>query len=289
MALVDQADDPWFDKFRFVLLTGTMASRRKHKPTDQAIAATAPFLRRVYTIPDRINSGQFPFTLPLFASGLDLELKTPVTFLVGENGTGKSTLLEAIAMKTGFNIEGGSRDHIYSTTDAGNKSALADSLRLSWSPKVSKGFFLRAETFFNFATYIDKIGGGNPRGYQAYGGTSLHHKSHGESFLALFMNRFEEGFFILDEPESALSPQRQLAFLAILSDMERQGKSQFIIATHSPMLITYPGATLLSIEDGALKQVAYQDTEHFQLMKTFLDSPERYFKRLLGTTKENSV
>lgn len=246
----------------------------------------APFLRRVYTLPDRIKPTEFPFNLPLFSAGVDLELTTKITFFVGENGTGKSTLLEALAARCGFNLEGGSRDHNYSTTADEKVSALADALRLSWSVKMTNGFFLRAESFFNFATYIDQISGGNQRGYGSYGGTSLHQKSHGESFLALFMNRFQKGLFILDEPEAALSPQRQLAFLSILNNLEQTGACQFIIATHSPILIAYPGAAVFSLDGGVVHKVDYRNTEHFQLMKRFLDSPERYFKTLFGSDEE---
>jgi predicted ATPase len=209
-----------------------------------------------------------------------MELDSKITFIVGENGSGKSTLLEAIADKCGFNLEGGSRDHSYGTSGKASRTDLADALRLSWMPKVTSGFFLRAESFFNFATYIDELDEG---GYAAYGGSSLHRQSHGESFLALFINRFKKGLFILDEPEAALSPQRQLAFLAILSELEKAGTSQFIIASHSPMLIAYPGATVFSLDSGSFQKVDYRQTEQFRLMKHFLDSPERYFHQLFGS------
>ena len=209
-----------------------------------------------------------------------MELDSKITFIVGENGSGKSTLLEAIADKCGFNLEGGSRDHRYGTGGKASRTDLADALRLSWMPKVTSGFFLRAESFFNFATYIDEVDEG---GYAAYGGSSLHRQSHGESFLALFMNRFQKGLFILDEPEAALSPQRQLAFLAILNELEKAGTSQFIIASHSPMLIAYPGATVFSLDSGSFQKVDYGQTEQFRLMKHFLESPERYFHQLFGS------
>src|SRR4029079_11617044 len=149
-------------------------------------------LRRVSSLADKMDPSRYPFNLRAFSHGIDLELSSSVTFLVGENGSGKSTLLEAIAECCGFNPEGGSRDHHYATF--GERSPLARALRLSWLPKVTEGFFLRAESFYNFATYIERVSN-----LRAYGGKSLHEQSHGESFLALFENRFEQGLYLLDE------------------------------------------------------------------------------------------
>lgn len=210
-----------------------------------------------------------------------MDLETWVTFFVGENGTGKSTLLEAIAKNCGFNAEGGSRDHLYST-EGSEGSALANALRLSWFPKVTDGFFLRAESFFNFATYLDQIAQGHEHSYRRYGGKSLHAQSHGESFLSLFLNRFKRGIYILDEPEAALSPQKQLSFLKIIQDLVSSAQAQFIISTHSPMLLAYPGATIFSLDGPCIRRVNYEDTEHFRIMKDFLNSPERYFQHLFS-------
>ena len=146
---------------------------------------------------------------------------------------------------------------------------------------MTSGFFLRAESFFNFASYIDSIGGAD-----AYGGQSLHAQSHGESFLALFVNRIRNGIFILDEPEAALSPARQLAFIKIISDCERRGTAQFIIATHSPILLSYPGAAVYSLDGPEIHRVTAADTEHVQLTRDFLNAPERYLRRLLGPEPE---
>jgi predicted ATPase len=154
-------------------------------------------------------------------------------------------------------------------------------LRLSWLPKVTSGFFLRAESFFNFASYIDSIGG-----QQAYGGQSLHTRSHGESFLTLFTNRFTNGIYLLDEPEAALSPARQLAFLKIINDRERSGRAQFIIATHSPILLSYPGAAIYSLDGPSIDQISAADTEHVRLTRDFLNAPERYLGRLLEPEEE---
>ena len=156
---------------------------------------------------------EFPYTIPVIRNFRELKIKSNVTFFVGENGSGKSTLLEAIAERIGFNTLGGGRNNYYTVERTG--SQLAEKLRLSWMPKVSQGFFLRAETFYNFATHIDELQKEDGRAYDPYGGASHHESSHGESFLALFNNRFENGIYLLDEPEAALSPMIQLSLLSI--------------------------------------------------------------------------
>ena len=242
-------------------------------------AAAAPYLRRVQSVTEKFDSSRYPFSVRAFAKGIDLAFSTPVTFFVGENGSGKSTLLEAIADLCGFNLEGGSRDHRRSV--AAEPSELAAALRLSWQPKVTRGFFLRAESFFNFASYIEGVSD-----LVAYGGKSLHAQSHGESFLALFSNRFDRGIYILDEPEAALSPQRQLAFLKIIHDLVGSGHAQFLIATHSPIILSYPGAVLYNLDGGSIEQVDYRETEHFQITRDFLNAPERFFRHLFGTDED---
>ena len=143
---------------------------------------------------------------------------------------------------------------------------------------------MRAESFFNFASYLDEVVG--PGGLESYGGKSLHEQSHGESFLALFNNKFDEkGIYLLDEPEAALSPTRQLSFLAVLNRLEKTGLAQFVIASHSPILLSYPGAEILSFDGGEIKPIQYTDTEHYKLTKAFLDSPERYFKHLFSESE----
>jgi predicted ATPase len=216
---------------------------------------------------------RYPFNMDVLRDGLDLEIHSSVTFFVGENGSGKSTLLEAVAKCCGFNVQGGSRDHQVHTGSGDDD--LAGALRLSWLPKATEGFFMRAESFFNFATYIDQVST-----LKRYGGRRLHEQSHGESFLALFANRFERGIYILDEPEAALSPQRQLAFLKVIYDLASTGQAQFLIASHSPILLAYPKATLLNLDGGPIREVAYADTQHYKLTKEFLESPERFFKHL---------
>ena len=243
-------------------------------------APRKPFLRTIATLEERVDPTEFPFTLPLLKNGFRLDLTTMVTLLVGENGSGKSTLLEAIAQQCRFNPEGGSKFTNFGTRE--ETSPLARALRLSWSTKVFDGFFLRAESFFNFASYLDRLNQEDARALLSYGGRSLHEQSHGDAFLALFNNRFEQGIYILDEPEAALSPQRQLAFLALVHQLEQSGMSQFLIATHSPILLAYAGATLFSLDGSSIQPIDYHDTDHYRITKSFLESPERYFRHLFS-------
>jgi predicted ATPase len=225
---------------------------------------------------------EYPFTIPAI-NGLDeLIFEHPVTFLVGENGAGKSTLLEAIAARWGLNPEGGSRNFNFSTR--ASHSGLKNVLRLSRSARRPRdGFFLRAESYFNVATEIENLDRepGGPPIIGSYGGKSLHEQSHGESFFALFMNRLRgDGFYLLDEPEAALSPSRQLAFLSRLHELVEAG-CQFIIATHSPILMAYPNAQILLLADGPPRPVAYHYTEHYSVTRNFLLRTEQMLDVLL--------
>lgn len=244
------------------------------------ILTESPFLTHISLRDDRIQPGIYPFTVPILQGRFVHELTTPVTFLVGENGSGKSTLLEALAWNAGFGMQGGGRDHQFSEDTDGH--ALGRALRLGWRQRTAEGFFLRAETFFNFATYLESAGST----FDRYGGESLHEKSHGEAFLSLFEHRFQRGLYILDEPEAALSPQRQLAFLRILHQLTAPKRAQFIIATHSPILLAFPGATVLSLDDGEVKPVDYRETEHFRVMRDFINGPERFFRYLFEDTED---
>ncbi len=203
-----------------------------------------------------------------------LRLYSPVTFFVGENGTGKSTLLEAIAVKYGFNAEGGTKNFNFSTCDT--HSSLCDSISLVKRDFPRDGFFLRAESFYNVATKVDDYGA-----IDSYGYKSLHAQSHGESFLALFKNRFSgNGLYILDEPEAALSPMRQMSLLVIIDELVKCN-SQFIISTHSPILLAYPNAKIYQLTEDGIALTDYKQTEHYAVTKAFLDDPEAMCRRLL--------
>lgn len=204
-----------------------------------------------------------------------------VTFLVGENGTGKSTLLEAIAVAYGFNPEGGTRNFSFATNTT--HSDLHNHISLSRSAHPQDGFFLRAESFYNAASYIEEVYEDEYRLQldTSYGKQPLHEQSHGESFLALMENRFlGNGIYLLDEPESALSPSRLMTLLVHIHELVQQ-KSQFIIATHSPILITYPGAEILELSEEGIRSVGYRETDHYQLTRRFLEDPERMLHYLL--------
>jgi predicted ATPase len=201
-----------------------------------------------------------------------------VTFFVGENGTGKSTLLEALAVSVGLNPEGGSRNFNFVTR--ASHSQLDECLRVAKTVNLARdSYFLRAESFYNVATEVERIG---PDLLPAYGGRSLHEQSHGESFFALFRHRFQgHGLYLMDEPEAALSPKRQLELLAILHDYCKQG-AQFVIATHSPIIMAYPDARIYVLGGDGVREVPYQETEHYLITRGFLANPRRTLKELLS-------
>jgi len=249
------------------------------------------FLVSATLLRDKVPSlAAYPFSIPAIGNLRELRFDQPVTFFIGENGSGKSTLLEAIAVALGLNPEGGSRNFNFSTRPS--HSGLKDYLRLARSARRARdSFFLRAESYFNVATAIeamDREPAFSPPIINSYGGTSLHEQSHGESFFALFMNRLGgDGFYIFDEPEAALSPTRQLAFLARMHELVRGG-SQFLIATHSPILMAYPQAAIYLLADGPPHLVDYRDTEHFTVTRNFLNRTDRMLRVLLGDADETS-
>ena len=242
------------------------------------------YLLEVRLLRDKVPSfDQFPFSLPAVRNLDTLVLHPSVTFIVGENGSGKSTLLEAIAVALGFNPEGGTRNFNFATR--ASHSDLHKFLRLSKGIRRPKdGFFLRAESFFNLATnieHLDEEPAASPPVINSYGGRSLHEQSHGESFFALLMNRFGgKGLYILDEPEAALSPARQMAMISRMHDLI-QDDSQFIIATHSPILMAYPDAQIFVLSPDGIKKVRYTETDHFRVTKDFLNNHEKMLKILM--------
>lgn len=231
---------------------------------------------------------RYPFNLPAVRHLNVLSFHPAVTFIVGENGSGKSTLLEAIAVALGFNAEGGSRNFNFGTR--ASHSPLHEFIRIAKGFRRPRdGYFLRAESFFNVATEIEKLDEepGGPKVIDSHGGRSLHEQSHGESFMALLTHRFRgKGLYVLDEPEAALSPQRQLAAMARIHQLVKGG-SQFIIATHSPILMAYPDAKIYACTADGLRRTDYMDTEHYQVTHDFLANPQRMLDVLLADDDED--
>lgn len=234
-----------------------------------------PLLRRIECRHD--GPEEFPFTLPAIARLDVLELHPEVTFLVGENGSGKSTLLEAVATKLGLDVEGGDRDMRFEQPAADTE--LWEALTIVRGPRrPSMSYFLRAESFFNVARVVDE----NPGMLEAHGGRPLHEMSHGESFLALANERFyPDGLFLLDEPEAALSPTGLLGLLRRMKALTLEG-GQFVIATHSPILLAYPGALIYELRDDGPVLTAYEDTDHYRLTRNFLNAPEQFLRQLFS-------
>ncbi|WP_417526975.1 AAA family ATPase [Marinomonas shanghaiensis] len=244
-----------------------------------------PYLKTIELKRDLIDSFEvYPFSIPAVKELDFIEFDKAVTIFVGENGSGKSTLLEAIAVSLGFNAEGGTKNFNFGTRTT--HSNLHSYLRLSKSFKRYRdGFFLRAESFYNVATNIDELDEDPSFGpfiIDSYGGKSLHQQSHGESFLALMLKRFGgNGLYLLDEPEAALSPTRQLAVLSRMHQLINN-QSQFIIATHSPILMAYPGAKIYQIDKTGIYPVKYEDTEHYGVTRAFLNNPGPMLKELFS-------
>jgi predicted ATPase len=250
------------------------------------IRIEACMLKKITLLRERVEDWTlYPFSVPAIASLPEIEIRSRIVFFAGENGSGKSTLLEAVAGHYGFGPEGGNRNLQHDTTEHNHSTdSLIRALRLSFDKRTGAGFFLRAESFFNTATTIDELEKQilGPRILPSYGGQSLHTRSHGETFFTLLERKFtRDGLFLLDEPEAALSPQRQLSFLILIHDTLRRFKdAQFIISTHSPVLLGYPGAQILSFDDGHLHPIAYEDTAPMQIVRRFLNNRETFLDEL---------
>ncbi|WP_028041956.1 AAA family ATPase [Candidatus Stoquefichus massiliensis] len=230
------------------------------------------FIKQVSVIKDLHNSTEYPFSIPIIQNFDPLCFERPVSFLIGENGVGKSTFIEALAVALGMNAEGGTENFQFQTMNT--HSDLYQYMRISKGVRRPQTkFFLRAESFYNVASEIDEIGREDSRMYNAYGGKSLHQCSHGESFMQLMMNRFSgNGLYILDEPEAALSPSRQLSLLVLIDDLVKAG-SQFIVSTHSPILLSYKDAMIYDLNHD-FEKTAFKETDIYQLYKLVLDNPE---------------
>lgn len=253
------------------------------------IHMTNQYIKSVQLKRENIESyEEYPFCLSAVKNLDNLELHPKVTYLVGENGTGKSTILESIAAAYGFNPEGGSKNFTFSTADS--HSGLCDYIKLVKGGKRPKdGFFLRAESYYNVATYIDELDRivcSSPLIRNSFGGKSLHEQSHGESFFALFMNRLRgHGVYILDEPEAALSPSRQMSLISRMHELINMD-SQFIIATHSPIIMAYPDAVIYEIKE-SIKRVKYEETEHYQVTRAFINNTEGMLRELMQSWDNN--
>ncbi len=248
------------------------------------IRLPAPYLKRVWLDRARVGDATaYPFCLPFLKSGFELDFERPITIIVGENGTGKSTLLEGIAALAGYDEAGGGKgykplDHSRAIEAMGGR--LAQALRAAWLPKVTNGWFFRAESFFSVARYLDEAAqeplSGPPPDFLSH--------SHGEGFLHFFEERCtRQGIFIFDEPESALSPSRQVEFLKLLQRMDKSGVCQVIMATHAPMLMAYPAARLLRLTKYGLDPVTVEETDHYRLMREFCADPEAFIETMLDS------
>jgi predicted ATPase len=256
-----------------------MSSRRKRD-----IRLPAPYLRRIWLDPARIPDREaYPFCLPFLHDDFVLSFESAIAIIVGENGTGKSTLLEGVAVLAGYDEAGGGKgympvDHSKAMEKTGG--TLSKALRASWLPKITNGWFFRAESFFSVARYLDEVAnepgsGGTPPDFLSH--------SHGEGFLRFFQERCQrQGIFIFDEPESALSPAREIEFLKLMRRMEESTICQVVMATHSPLLMAYPNARLLRLSKYGLEPVTVEQTDHYKVMREFCDDPAGFVQTALA-------
>ena len=257
-----------------------MANKRS-----RTINLPAPYLKRIWLDPAQIPDRKaYPFCLPFLGNDFSLSFERAITIIVGENGTGKSTLLEGIGVLAGYDEAGGGKgyapvDHSWALEEMGGQ--LSKALRASWLPKITSGWFFRAESFFSVARYLDQaaqeypMGGGPPPDFLSH--------SHGEGFLRFFEERCQrQGIFIFDEPESALSPSRQIEFLKLMRRMDESRHCQIIMATHSPLLMAYPNATLLRLTKGGLEPTTIEQTDHYKELRAFFDDPKGFVEAAIG-------
>jgi predicted ATPase len=250
-----------------------MSSRR-----NRTVNLPAPYLRRVWLDPSRIEDREaYPFCLPFLLDDFELSFDRPITIIAGENGTGKSTLLEGIAVLAGYDEAGGGKGYMpvdHSDAQEVMGGELSEALRASWLPKITNGWFFRAESFFSIARYLDAVGSRT---------ADFPSHSHGEGFMRFFEERCQrQGIFIFDEPESALSPARQIEFLKLMRRMEESTICQLIMATHSPMLMAYPGARLLRLSKYGLEPVTVKDTDRYKVMREFCADPAGFVEGVLA-------
>ena len=248
-------------------------------------------LKKITLLRERVEDwGSYPFTVPAIRELDELTLRSRIVFFAGENGSGKSTLLEAIAAHYGFGREGGNRNFRLDTTESNQSiDPLVRALRLAFDRRTGAGYFLRAESWFNTVSYMDELDkepAFAPPISAFYGGRSMHTRSHGETFFTLLELKFQRnGLFLMDEPEAALSPQRQLSFLLLLRDVLRKFKdAQFIISSHSPVLMGYPDAQILSFDDGRIHEISYEETVPMQIVRRFVNDRESFLDELFDET-----
>ncbi len=238
-----------------------------------------PYVRSIH-LKEGFDKWKYPFNIPAVSHIDGIEFHEDVTFFVGENGSGKSTILEAMAVAMGLGREGGTRNIRFETAET--VPALHQFLKLVKSHEKAKDlFFLRAESLYNVGSYLDELQKEDSKTLASYGGKSLHHQSHGESFMTMLLTKFRgNGLYLLDEPEAALSPQRQLAALVRMHDLVRN-RSQFVIATHSPILMSYPRSKIILFDNTGVKEVCYEETEHYTITRDFLNNYHRRIHQLL--------
>jgi predicted ATPase len=238
----------------------------------------APYLKRIWLDPERIDDREaYPFCLPFLSDDFDLRFERAITIIVGENGTGKSTLLEGIAALAGYDGAGGGKGYMpvdHSSAIEVEGGELSEALHASWLPKITKGWFFRAESFFSVARYLDSV--------DSPAADFLSH-SHGEGFMRFFEERCQrQGIFIFDEPESALSPARQIEFLKLLQMMDKSERIQVIMATHSPLLMAYPNATLLRLTKYGLDPTTVESTDHYKTLREFFEDPRGFVEAAIA-------